>query len=145
MKKKLLNLGAFLIFLTIYTVPFLNWEKKNNTQRAFRDIEIEMYRASSLNNSDLFGSLSTVESRVNDFTSLNQVPKNLMLGDFISSSDTLSYSIKELRSDLYDKVNAINKFYRKSERKSNYLMYFFFIIGNGLLWLMRHYIKKITK
>jgi len=52
--------------------------------------------------------------------------------------------MEELRSDFIVRIENIRDFYRKTERKSNNIMFLFLILGNVGLLIMRHYIKKFV-
>lgn len=140
-----MNFGAYLIFLIICTIPYINWEKKNKVFSDFSLIEKELYNLGSLDNPDLLDSLIILEKKVNEFTMNNPVPKAITLGDYVSTTGTSLKGPNELRSDFIDKINNIEDFYWKSERKSNHLMFLFFIIGNVVLGIMTHYIKKLVQ
>lgn len=143
-KRRILNFGAYLIFLIIFTIPYLNWERKNKVHSDFRVIERESFKIASLNNPDFLDSLLLLEKQVNEFTLRNPIPENIALGDYLSTTDTSFRSINELHSDFIDKINNIDDFYRKSERKSKHLVFLFFLIGNLVFWIMTHYIKKLV-
>jgi hypothetical protein len=143
-KRRLLKIGAYLIFLIICTLPYLNWEKKNKISSTFREIVREMYDI-SLNSSYGYDSLVVIEEKVNEFTAINPVPENLILGDFVSKLNTSTTNIGGLPSAFVDKVHKIEDFYREAERRSNHIMYFFLFVAFGAFALMKHYINRMME
>ena len=146
MKKKriILNFGAILIYLLISTFAYLNWKQKNKARTGFIEIESELHNMASVNNPYFLDSLLIFEKQVNEYTLSNPVPENIALENYVSTTDTSSISMEELRSDFIVRIENIRDFYRKSNRRSSDIMFLFLILGNVVLWIMRHYIKKLV-
>lgn len=94
---------------------------------------------------DLHDSLIVIEKRINEFTNTHQITDSLILGDYVNKLEIDSNNIQAIRSDFIGKIDSIDNYYRKTERRSNYIMFLFFIIANGILALMNHYINKLVK
>lgn len=110
-KKRLLKFGAYLIFLTIYTIPFINWKQVNKTHSEFREIEWSVYDISKLDYTDIYDSLIVFEKRINLFTNTNPIPDSLKIGDYITKMELDSSNIQTIRYDFIGKVNSIDKFF----------------------------------
>jgi len=143
-KRSILSYGAILIYLLICTVAYLNWIQKNKARSGFIEIESELYNMASVNSPYFLDSLIIFEKQVNEYTLSNPVPEDIALENCVSATDTSSISMKELRSDLIVRIENIRDFYRKSERKSNNIMFLCIIFGNVGLWIMRYYIRKLV-
>ena len=96
-KKRLLKLGSFLIFLTIFTIPFINWKIKNKTHSKYREVEKSIYNLSTQDYIALHDSLIVIEKRINDFTIIHPIPDSLILGDYAHKLEIDSNNIFEIR------------------------------------------------
>lgn len=144
-KRRLLKSLTIIIFITIFTIPFIDWYKKNKIQDSFNDIKFSIYQAIPNREGESFEKVLSYCDTVNQFLINNPIENDIELNCNDYSNQTDSSVSKSYRNDFIQKVQDIDSKYRKRERAANYRFFITLIICQILNALIKSYIDKKFK
>jgi hypothetical protein len=143
-KKILYKTILIIVFISVVSIPFIDWNKKDKIHDKFRELEFKVYqnipRTSSDTSLSIFTFCDTVEKFIEDYPI--DLDIELICEDY-SQLDT--FDIKSMRSDFIDKVQKIDNAYRNQENRANWIMFAVLIISQILVAIIRRQIDKRFK
>ncbi len=144
-KRRLLKSLTIIIFITIFTIPFIDWYKKNKIQDSFNDIKFSVYQAIPNREGESFEKVLSYCDTVNQFLIDYPIEPDIKLicNDYFNQTDTTV--AKTNRSDFIQKVQDIDRIYRKRERVANRRFFITLIVCQILGALTKSYIDKKFK